>query len=129
MENVQPSSYIMYIVRAVYCIIVIISRWKRDGYAQSYTEGVDILKVQRSILYTHNNVYYIIIFICTNVALNCLSITPCYKKHKIKSLSIVRLSDPFDRVNFKPCRCSHRTVLCVIYGAQLHQGLFLSQTV
>jgi len=36
MENVQPSSYIMYIVRAVYYIIVIILRRKRDVYAQLY---------------------------------------------------------------------------------------------
>jgi len=51
MENVHPSSYIMYIVRAVYYIIVIILHRKRDVCAQLYTKDVDIRKVERSIFY------------------------------------------------------------------------------
>jgi len=52
----------MYIVRAVYYIIVIILRRKRDVCAQLHTKKVDIRKVERSIFYISNTLMYIRIF-------------------------------------------------------------------
>lgn len=71
MENVQPSSYIMYIVRAVYYIIVIILRLKRDVYAMQFLykggrylkSGGKVNLVPYTIIY---NIFYLDICIEMN---------------------------------------------------------------